>query len=94
MAARTPNVLNAAIEFGFVAAAAVLGLMHAPLWMLPVLALTMIGYWAFNRRFGLAQARQQGFGRLAGLVVVAVALMSVVLGGAYWLGSIVGGNHA
>jgi hypothetical protein len=88
MAARVPNVLNAAIELGFVAAAGALGYARAPLIALPALAAAMILYWAFNRRAGLAQAREQGLGRLAGLVAVSLALITALLGGCYWLGGL------
>jgi hypothetical protein len=94
MAARVPSVLNAAIELGFVAVAGILGFARAPLWTLPALAAAMIVYWAINRRAGLAQAREAGIGRLVGVVVVSLVMMSAVLGGIYWIGTIVGGATA
>ena len=91
MAARVPSVLNAAIELGFIAGAAVLGALAAPLWALPVLAIAMILYWSFNRRAGLAQLKEIGLGRLTSAIAVSVALIAAILGASYWIGNLLSG---
>jgi hypothetical protein len=92
MPARAPNVLNGAIELAFVFAAGALGYVKAPFWTAPALAAAMIVYWAFNRRIGLAQLRDMGRARLAGVLAVSLALITIALGGAYWLGGLASGR--
>ena len=92
MAARVPRVWNAALNSASFSLPAYLGLLRMPLWALPVLAVTMIAYWIVNRRVGLAQLGEMGGGRLRGAALVSVALIVAVLGGTYWLGSLLSGR--
>lgn len=91
MAARTPKVVNAAIELAFVFAAGVFGVFKAPWWWLFLLADVMIGYWFWNRRVDLKQLEAMGAQKLATAAAISVLLMGAVLTGAYWIGTLFSG---
>ena len=83
MPARRPNIGSAAADLAFALAALASGRAGAPWWAAGLLAAAAILYWAWTRRGALR--RLEG-ARLASSVVLSIALLLGVLGGAYWLG--------
>ncbi|MET0183533.1 MAG: hypothetical protein ABW199_11665 [Caulobacterales bacterium] len=88
---RRINVSNAAIELGFVAAAALLGAFGAPFVAIIVLAVAMVGYWIFSRRNSLGEMAKLNAMQLAVTAAGSIAILLLVLGGAYWLGALLHG---
>lgn len=91
MTARRPNLANAAIEFSFVVLAGALGVFGAPLWSLAALVVLMLAYWAYSRRNALRVMTNLHLGALFPTALAVTALLALVLGGAYWLGSLTHG---
>jgi hypothetical protein len=83
MAARRPNVRNAAMELGFVAAAFGCGLANAPFWAVAMVAFVTLAYWSWSRRVALNRLRGAQW---AVQSAIAITLIIIVLAGAYWLG--------
>ena len=83
MPARRPNIGYAAADLAFALAALALGRLGAPYWAAGLLAAAAVLSWAWTRRSALR--RLEG-ARLASSIVLSVALLLGVLGGAYWLG--------
>ena len=83
MAARRPNIVNALAELGCACAGFTLGLMGAPWWGGGLAALAALAYWAVSRRAALARMTPT---LLAQNVLVGVAVILIVVGGAYGLG--------
>jgi tryptophan-rich sensory protein len=92
MAARTPSVLNAAIELGFVLGAGALGWFGSPIWTVIALAVAMIAYWMWNRRAGLTQLAGMGIAKFAATAALSIALVALFLAGAYVLGRFFSGG--
>jgi hypothetical protein len=65
------------------------GIAGAPLWAAALLALAAAGVWYWTRRDTLARLDSA---RLAASVAVALVVLFVVLGAAYWLGLSLRGN--
>lgn len=91
MRARHVSLTNAAIELAFVVGAGVLGAFHAPWWTLFLLGDAMIAYWLWNRRVGIKELEAMGAGKLAAAAAISLAVIALVLGGAYLIGSLLGG---
>jgi hypothetical protein len=83
MVARRPNLRLAAAELGFAAAAFACGLLDAPFWLVVLVAFAMLAFWTWSRRVALNRLRGASWMIQA---FVAVAVMIIVLAGAYWAG--------
>lgn len=94
MAARRPNLLNAAIEFGFVAVAFALGILGQALWTVAALTLAMVAYWAYSRRNQLKVIGSLHLTAMIPTGLAVVALLVLVLGGAFFLGRALSGVSA
>jgi hypothetical protein len=81
--ARRPNLGVAAAELAFAAAMFVCGFAGAPLWVAGLVAAAMLVYWTWTRRVALNRLRGANWAIQA---FAAVAVMIIVLAGAYWLG--------
>jgi hypothetical protein len=91
MAARTPDVTRAAIEFGFIVIAFLCGLLGAPMWMTGLAGIAQIAYWSWSRRASLS--RLSGSQRII-QSVIAIALIIAVFAFAYWLGFTLTGGQS
>lgn len=85
---RRPNIAAASADLGFAVVAFIVGVVGAGWWAAALVAVLAAAVWAWLRRASLA--RMAG-AQLATNVVVALGLLAVVLGGAYWLGTVVRG---
>jgi hypothetical protein len=77
------------VDFAFAAIAFVAGWSGASVWTAALVGLAAAIAWAWMRRrtlVGMAPAR------LAASTAVALAVLAIVLGGAYWLGLTIRGN--
>ena len=90
MPARRPSLIRFAAETGFVLAAFLCGLLDAPIWLAGLVAFAMLAYWSWTRRVALNRLRGAQW---ATQTALAVAVMIVVLAGAYWLGLALRGLH-
>jgi hypothetical protein len=89
MAARKPNIAAAGADFGFAVLALVLGWLGAPLVAFALCLLTAMAAWAALR---WASLRQMTLTLRLTNTALALLMISVVLGGAYWLGLALGGH--
>lgn len=89
MAARKPNMAAAGADFGFAVLALVLGWLGAPLAGFAVCLLAAMAAWAALRWASLQQMTVPL--RLTN-TALALLMIGVVLGGAYWLGLALGGR--
>ncbi len=89
MSARRPNLGAAGADLAFAALAFVAGYLGAAVWFAGLIALGAAIVWAWLRRATLANMDPA---RLAASTAVALAVLVVVLGGAYWLGLSLRGN--
>jgi hypothetical protein len=80
---------NAGADLAFAVLAFVAGIMGAPAWGAALVALASGGVWYWTRRNTLARLDAA---RLAASVAVALAVLFIVLGAAYWLGLSLRGN--
>ena len=86
---RRPNIANAGADLAFAVIAFVAGIAGAPLWGAALVAFAAALVWYWTRRVALARmdANQR-----AASVAVALAVLFIVLGGAYWAGLAIRGN--
>lgn len=86
MAARTPNLQNAAIELTFVVLASALGGAGAPIAALFGLIAVMVAYWLWSRRAALARMYADNVGALIRSSAFALVVLAGVLAGAFFVG--------
>jgi hypothetical protein len=90
MAARRPSLARFAAEVGFIAAAFLCGVLDAPVWITGLVAFAMLAYWSWTRRVALNRLRGAQW---ATQTLIAIAVLIIVLAGAYWLGLGLRGLH-
>ncbi len=90
MAARRPSLARFATELGFIFAAFLCGVLDAPVWVTGLVAFAMLAYWSWTRRVALNRLRGAQW---ATQTAIAIAVMIIVLAGAYWLGLGLRGLH-
>ena len=83
MPARRPSLARFAVELGFIAGAFLCGVLDAPVWITGLVAFAMLAYWSWTRRVALNRLRGAQW---AMQTMLAIAVMIIVLAGAYWLG--------
>ncbi len=89
MAPLRPNVMNAAVELGFIVAALACGLFNAPIWSAGIVVFASLAFWSWTRRVALNKLRGANW---AIQCAISIALIFALLGGAYWLGLVLGGH--
>jgi hypothetical protein len=86
--ARRPNLAAAGADFAFAALAFASGWLGASLGYAALVFLGAAGAWAWTRREAL---RAMAPAQLLTNAALALAIMALVLGGAYWLGLLLRG---
>jgi len=86
---RRPNLTRAGADLAFAALAFAAGLAGAPLWAAALVALAAALVWWWMRREALSRMDPS---RRAASVAVALVVLAIVLGAAYWLGLSLRGN--
>lgn len=87
--ARRPNLTVAGADFAFAVLAFASGWLGAPLGYAALVFLGATGVWAWTRRAAL---RAMAPAHLLTNTALALAMMAVVLGGAYWLALLLRGQ--
>ena len=80
---RRPSLARFVVELGFIVAEFACGVLFAPVWLAGLVAFAMLAYWSWTRRVALNRLRGA---RWATQTLIAIAVMIIVLAGAYWLG--------
>jgi TRAP-type C4-dicarboxylate transport system permease large subunit len=91
MAQRRFNLQNVLVELGFAATALALGALGAPYAALLLLIAVMIAYWLWSRRRALDTLRREQPRTLIVQTLLALAMLAIVLGGAFLAGSSLNG---
>lgn len=86
---RRPNIRSAGVDLALAAAALIVGLANAPAAYATGGLAIALAIWAATRWGALS--RMEPMHRLTN-TAVALAMLTVVLGGAYWFGLMVGGH--
>ncbi|MBY0564959.1 MAG: hypothetical protein K2P58_12330 [Hyphomonadaceae bacterium] len=86
---RRPNIRSAGVDLALAAAALIAGLAGVPASYAAAGFALAVAIWAATRWGALA--RMEPMQRLTN-TAVALAMLAVVLGGAYWFGLMVGGH--
>ncbi len=86
---RRPNIANAGADLAFAVLAFVAGIMGAPAWGAALVAFAAALVWYWTRRAALVRMDAN---RRAASVAVALVMLAIVLGGAYWAGLAIRGN--
>lgn len=87
---RRTNIASAGIDLAFAAAALAAGWLGAPLWGAAALFVGAALAWAWTRRGPLSR---MNWAQRATNGAVALAMLAVVLGVAYWIGIGLGGHR-
>jgi hypothetical protein len=87
--ARRPNIAAAGIDLAFAVLAFASGLAGAAVLYAILIFLGAAGSWGWMRRAALAR---MALAQRSANSALALGLMAVVLGGAYWLGLALGGH--
>ncbi|GAM96532.1 hypothetical protein U91I_00151 [alpha proteobacterium U9-1i] len=89
MSARRPNLGAAGADLAFAAISFAAGLAGAALWTAALVAIAAAAVWYWLRRDALARMDNS---TRATSTAVALAVLFIVLGGAYWVGLALRGN--
>ena len=86
---RRPNIASAGVDFAFAALALVSGWLGATLIYAAMIFVGAVAAWAWTRRSALARMEPA---QRATKGALALAMLAVVLGLAYWIGLALGGH--
>jgi len=88
MAARRPNIATAGAELVFIVVALVAGLTSGTWAAFALVAGAALIYWVWSRRNALAA---MSMGQRLAQGGFAIAVLLIILGGAFWVGLVLGG---
>ena len=88
--ARRPNIGSATTDFAFFALALIAGLVGLPVLYAVMVFVGAVASWGWTRRRALMAMKPAT--RLA-QGAIAIAMIAVVLGLAYWIGLLITGRH-